>query len=567
MPPGVTRAPQSRMSDACRRVAVRAVDVQHRRSAPTTSSCAASLNSRTCVHPIGDAGRGEVGVEGLVVVGGLGCEAARSPAGRDRCPHVDRWRRPRRRRARRRPARWCCARGSCRSRRSGHRHVVAAAASYSRSRLVGRHPAVDAVDRASSRSRRTGVRAHATYTPKPNTDDPDQAEHLQRAVGGEDLLRRGAVALLEDQRVAQQGGRHRHDRQLVERPRRAGELLGVERPDAVRHQRCTAADRQHDAQEPERVVVERACVSARRRRARAARAYRLPVTMNSEANEVVSKNHVLIGTSVATAPPIARSTKPAATATRSTTAMCFSTALYNDGQDDVAGDHDGRLPPRGRGEADAGHEQHRADDPCEAERDRATGDRPVLLRRMVAIVLDDRGCRSRSRCRCWPGRTRRTSPTARHSVRAVVEHAGGTRARRSTSTFLTHCFGRASSNRARAGHPADHARRHVRDRSTPLTHTRWSARSSSSRSPALSPYAHTSASTDAARSSSHRSQPRAASPRPGSCGPSSRSRVPIAVDRCRRRCTARRRRPSAAASGRGTTPARPTRAPCDDPMR
>ena len=36
------------------------------------------------------------------------------------------------------------------------------------------------------------------------------------------------------------------------------------------------------------------------------------------------KNHSLIGTPVAAAPAIARSTNPADTATRSTTAMCLS---------------------------------------------------------------------------------------------------------------------------------------------------------------------------------------------------------------------------------------------------
>ena len=42
---------------------------------------------------------------------------------------------------------------------------------------------------------------------------------------------------------------------------------------------------------------------------------------------VTSTNHELIGTPVAAAPAIARITKPAATAIRSTTAMCFQIAL------------------------------------------------------------------------------------------------------------------------------------------------------------------------------------------------------------------------------------------------
>ena len=60
----------------------------------------------------------------------------------------------------------------------------------------------------------------------------------------------------------------------------------------------------------------------------AASAPRLPVTMKSEPNDVTMKNQSEIGTSVAAAPPMARSTKPAATATTSTTAMCLSHGEY-----------------------------------------------------------------------------------------------------------------------------------------------------------------------------------------------------------------------------------------------
>ena len=49
--------------------------------------------------------------------------------------------------------------------------------------------------------------------------------------------------------------------------------------------------------------------------------------MNSEANEVNSTNQVLIGTSTPTAPAMARSTKPPATAIRSSTAWCFQIKL------------------------------------------------------------------------------------------------------------------------------------------------------------------------------------------------------------------------------------------------
>src|SRR5262245_10151066 len=50
--------------------------------------------------------------------------------------------------------------------------------------------------------------------------------------------------------------------------------------------------------------------------------------MNSEPNTVHRTNHFDIGTSTATAPAAARSTKPEAIKTRSTTATCLSQALY-----------------------------------------------------------------------------------------------------------------------------------------------------------------------------------------------------------------------------------------------
>ena len=54
---------------------------------------------------------------------------------------------------------------------------------------------------------------------------------------------------------------------------------------------------------------------------------RLPVTMNIEPNDVHSKNHMLIFTFTAVAPTMARTTKPKATATRSTTAMTLWIAM------------------------------------------------------------------------------------------------------------------------------------------------------------------------------------------------------------------------------------------------
>ena len=56
-----------------------------------------------------------------------------------------------------------------------------------------------------------------------------------------------------------------------------------------------------------------------------ASASRLPDTMKRAPKLVTMKNQSEIGTSVAAAPATARSTKPAATATRSTTATFLST--------------------------------------------------------------------------------------------------------------------------------------------------------------------------------------------------------------------------------------------------
>jgi len=50
----------------------------------------------------------------------------------------------------------------------------------------------------------------------------------------------------------------------------------------------------------------------------------LPVTTNREPNEVTMKNQSDTGTPVAVAPPMARSTKPLATATTSRMTTCFS---------------------------------------------------------------------------------------------------------------------------------------------------------------------------------------------------------------------------------------------------
>src|SRR4249919_289746 len=56
---------------------------------------------------------------------------------------------------------------------------------------------------------------------------------------------------------------------------------------------------------------------------------RLPVTTNNAAKEVVSTNHTEASTPTASAPPMALSTKPLATANSSTTAQRLSPRLYH----------------------------------------------------------------------------------------------------------------------------------------------------------------------------------------------------------------------------------------------
>ena len=123
-------------------------------------------------HPIGDAGRGEVGLEHLVVVGGLGGVTRRSPAARGRCRRAGRWPRPRRRRAPPTRARSSSGRGSCRSRRSrppaGHRAAACVQARRPGRRVI--QPSTSA-DSGQRRVERSHV-AHRRYTPRPNDDRP-----------------------------------------------------------------------------------------------------------------------------------------------------------------------------------------------------------------------------------------------------------------------------------------------------------------------------------------------------------------------------------------------------------
>ena len=142
----------------------------------------------------------------------------------------------------RRPARSSSARGSCRSRRSARPAGQRAAAANSRRPWSARHPAVDVGRRAPApRPRRRSL--IATYTPRPNTTTHATPEHLQHAVAGEDLLGRGAAALLEDEQrsaAARSASARSTARRTASRCRPS---LGLERPLAVAHQRRAAATR------------------------------------------------------------------------------------------------------------------------------------------------------------------------------------------------------------------------------------------------------------------------------------------------------------------------------------
>src|SRR5262245_13206517 len=79
-------------------------------------------------------------------------------------------------------------------------------------------------------------------------EDPQQAEDLQYTVAREDLFRSGPAALFEDQRVAQERGQDRDDRQLVEVVAGIDQVAALEGPHAVAHQRPAARQRQHEAE-------------------------------------------------------------------------------------------------------------------------------------------------------------------------------------------------------------------------------------------------------------------------------------------------------------------------------
>src|SRR4051812_3979590 len=86
-------------------------------------------------------------------------------------------------------------------------------------------------------------------------DDPERGEGLQRTVTEDHVLRRAALALFHEQRVAEERQHERHDRDLE--PHDAGAVhLGVERPEAVRDHRDARGDGAHVAEVLHRIVLE-----------------------------------------------------------------------------------------------------------------------------------------------------------------------------------------------------------------------------------------------------------------------------------------------------------------------
>ena len=110
----------------------------------------------------------------------------------------------------------------------------------------------------------------------------------------------------------------------------------LERPQAVREDRDARRHRAHVHEERLRVEVERPSVVRRVVAQLEQLAWRLPVTMNSDPAPATIRNHGEISTPTATPPAIARSTNPAATAPRSSTASCLSHTLYASGEADVS---------------------------------------------------------------------------------------------------------------------------------------------------------------------------------------------------------------------------------------
>ena len=153
-------------------------------------------------------------------------------------------------------------------------------------------------------------------------------------------------------------------------------------------------------------------------------------TMNSDPNTVTSTNQLDIGTSTATAPPAARSTKPGRHRHDVDDRDVLQPgAVEHDEHDVGADDGDGLPPPRGGGRT----ERERRAARCR----RSWPCRPARCRRRSGGSASSgaggrrrrRARRSRSTYRWQPGRRRRTQRAWRQ-IRGVVEHAGGARARR-----------------------------------------------------------------------------------------------------------------------------------------
>ena len=224
VPPSATPAAPVADVGAGRAVAVGAVDVED--VDRVVDVAVGGVGERRHVaHPSATPARRRLASKASRSVGRLGGVAGRSPAGRGRCRRAGRWPRPRRRR--RRPTASTIVERPRKLPISTIRPPAGqrAAAAYRRPALVVGHPAVDAGGQRQHRRQHRSTRRSSAGTPPGRTRPPTpRPSSLQHPVAGEDLLRRGAPALLEDERVAQQRRQHRHDRQLVERPVRAGQI-------------------------------------------------------------------------------------------------------------------------------------------------------------------------------------------------------------------------------------------------------------------------------------------------------------------------------------------------------
>ena len=135
----------------------------------------------------------------------------RSPAARGRCRRGGRWRRTRRRAA-------AGASTIVERPRKLPISTMRPPAGHGRRRRTGRRPWSSVIQPSTGGEGQCLVGWVIGRTPQAEDHHPGRSEQLQHAVAGEHLLGRRATTVLEHESVAQQGGEHRHDGELVEGP-------------------------------------------------------------------------------------------------------------------------------------------------------------------------------------------------------------------------------------------------------------------------------------------------------------------------------------------------------------